>query len=254
MYEQTARILPALKELFAGVAIYATAATQERSLALLAEYECIVRREPPGTPNGLPELGRSRRAVVALALEWDAPCMLFCDFDRALHWAEYYPAELAQVAAAAEEHDFVVLGRTPRAFASHPRTQRDTEAIINHVYATVSGRTWDVTAAARLISRTAAAAILDGCPEHSVGTDVAWPLFVGRAHDLRIDYVETEGLEFETADRYADEIAAAGGLERWIDRLDADPSNWALRLELARLEVAAAKPYAEMKPITRRQQ
>ena len=67
-----------------------------------------------------------------------------------------------------------------RAFASHPRIQRDTEAIVNTVYASVSGHAWDVTAAARGISRRAAAAILAGCDEQSVGTDVAWPLFLQR--------------------------------------------------------------------------
>jgi hypothetical protein len=252
LYEQAARMLPALKGIFAGLAIHATAATQERSLALLAEHGALVRCDPPGMSSGLPELGRSRRAVVALALELGAPCMLFCDFDRVLHWAERYPAELAHVAGAAADHDFTVVGRTARAFASHPRTQRDTEAIINHVYATVGGREWDVTGAARMISRPAAAAILAGCPEQSVGTDVAWPLFVDRTNGLTLGYIVTEGLEFETADRYADEIAAAGGLENWIDRLDADPSNWAVRLELPRLEVAAAVAYAHAKPINRR--
>ena len=42
----------------------------------------------------------------------------------------------------------------------------------------------------------------------------------------------TEGLEFETADRYADQVAAAGGLDAWIAQLDADPQRWVERLEL----------------------
>ena len=39
----------------------------------------------------------------------------------------------------------------------------------------------------------------------------------------------TEGLEFETADRYGDQVAAAGGVEAWKARLDADPRRWAER-------------------------
>ena len=241
-------MLPVLRGIFAKLAIYATTATQERSLALLSEHGVLVRREPPGPSGGLPELGRSRRATVALALELDAPGMIFCDFDRALHWAECYPAELARVAGAAGRYDFAVLGRTTRAFASHPRTQRDTEAIINQVYATISGRTWDVTAAARILSRYAARAILRDCAEESIGTDVAWPLFAERSGDITLGYIETEGLEFETADRYADEIAAVGGLENWIAQIDADPNAWALRLEIARLEVVAAASYADREP------
>jgi hypothetical protein len=249
LYEQTARALPALAEIFDGLAIYATPATQERALALLAEYSALIGRELPGLPSGLQTLGRARRGAVALGLELDAPAVLFCDFDRALHWVECYPAELAEVAAHAAAYDFTVLGRTPRAFESHPRIQRDTEAIVNHIYATISGRGWDVTAAARALTRRAAEAILRDCPDQSIGTDVSWPLFATRA-GLSLGYVATEGLEFETADRHADEIAAAGGLEGWMAQLDADPRRWVERLEIARIEVAAALPYTDERPMT----
>jgi hypothetical protein len=250
LYEQTARVLPQLARLFDGMAIYATDATQQRSLALLADSGALVRREPPGFTNGLHSLGRPRRGAVELALDLAAATILFCDFDRALHWAERYPAELARVVARAAEHDFTVLGRTRRAFESHPRIQRDTEAIVNHVYATVSGRAWDVTAAARALSRRAAAALLAGCPDESVGTDVSWPLFVDRAGGFTLGYLATEGLEFETADRHAEEVAAAGGLDRWVAQIDADPRKWAQRLELARIEVEAALPYFDGRPTT----
>jgi hypothetical protein len=249
LYEQTARVLPSLAEIFDGLAIYATPATQERSLALLAEYGALVDREPPGLPSGLQTLGRARRGAVALGLALGAPALLFCDFDRALHWAECYPAELAQVAARAAERDLTVLGRTSRAFESHPRIQRDTEAIVNHVYARISGCKWDVTAAARALTRRAAEAILRDCCDESIGTDVSWPLFALRA-GLTLGYVAVEGLEFETADRHADEIAAAGGLECWMAQIDSDPRRWVERLEIARIEVVAALPYLDGRPMT----
>jgi hypothetical protein len=61
---------------------------------------------------------------------------------------------------------------------------------------------------------------------------------------LRLGYLETEGLEFETLDRFPDEIAALGGAPAWLDRFDADPRQWAMRLELAHAEVASAVAYA----------
>jgi hypothetical protein len=139
------------------------------------------------------------------------------------------------------------LGRTPRAFASHPRIQRDTEAIVNQVFATLSGREWDVTAAARALSRRAAEAVIHGCPDETVGTDVSWPLFAARA-GLTLGYIATEGLEFETADRHADEVAAAGGLGRWLDQIDANPRRWIERLEIAKIEVEATLPYLDGQP------
>jgi hypothetical protein len=245
LYDQTAHVLPALSRIVGGIAIQATHASQQRSLDLLAAAGAHVRREPAAAFSSLMRLGRARSAAIELGLQLDLPVILFCDFDRALHWAERYPAELAQIVAELSARDFTVLGRTERAFASHPRTQRDTEAIVNRVYAAASGNAWDVTAAARGISRRAAEAILAGCPDESIGTDVAWPMFLQRAGGFTIGYSPTEGLEFETADRYADQVAAAGGVAAWIAQIDADPRRWIDRLEIARLEVAASLPYLE---------
>ncbi|MBC8162749.1 MAG: hypothetical protein H7Z42_16180, partial [Roseiflexaceae bacterium] len=130
-------------------------------------------------------------------------------------------------------------GRSARAFASHPRCQRDTEAVINTVFAAVSGQPWDVGAGARSISRRAAEAVLAGCDDQSVGVDCTWPLFLLRQGGFRVAHHATEGMEFETLDRYADQVAELGGPQAWIDRLDRDPGQWALRLEVARVEVAA---------------
>lgn len=243
--DQLARALPALTRIFGGLAIQATYASHPGALDALRAAGALVRQETSEEFNGFARLGGTRRAALELALKLDAAAILFCDFDRALHWAEFYPAELAHVAAEIGVRDFTVLGRTTRAFATHPRIQRDTEAIINHVFATVSGREWDVTAAARGIGRRAAAALLAGCPDQSIGTDVSWPLFLQRAGGFSVGFLATEGLEFETADRFADQIAAVGGLDRWIAQLDASPQQWAMRLELARIEVESAVPYSE---------
>jgi hypothetical protein len=237
--------MPQLTQLFRGIAIQATQASQQRSLDLLSGAGALVQQEETAQSSSLILLGRARRDALKCALHLEAPAILFCDFDRVLHWAECYPDELARVVKDLGERDFTVLGRTERAFESHPRVQRDTEAIVNTVYASVSGYAWDVTAAARGISRRAAVAILDGCHEPSIGTDVAWPLFLQRRGGFTIGYCATEGLEFETADRYADQVAAAGGLAAWMAQLDAAPQRWAERLDVARVEVAAAAPYVE---------
>jgi hypothetical protein len=245
LYDQTVRMLPALTQRFNGIAIQTTHASQQRSLDLLAGAGALIEREAAPESSSLVLLGQARRAALEMGLRLNAPAILFCDFDRVLHWAEYYPDELARVVAQLGENDMTVLGRSERAFASHPRVQRDTEAIVNTVFASVSHCDWDVTAAARGLSRRAAEAILEGCHEQSVGTDVAWPLFLQRHGGFTLGYCVTEGLEFETADRYGDQVAAAGGVHAWMAQLDADPQRWAERLEVARAEVTAAVPYAK---------
>lgn len=243
LYAQTARVLPRLRALFPRMAVRVSQTTQPRSLALLAEAGVLVRQEPPGTPSGYTLLGQARRDAVALGLELETSHLLFCDFDRALHWAEHDPDELGQTSQRIAAYDCCVLGRTARAFGSHARAQHTTEAAINSAFAIVSGQTWDVAAAARGLSRRAAQALLAGCAEQTIGTDTAWPLFLLRAGGFALGYLATEGLEFETPDRYPHEIAAAGGRQPWLDAWDASLDEWALRLEIARLEIEALRPF-----------
>jgi hypothetical protein len=246
LYDQTARIVPLLHEIYSSIVILVTPATLPASRSLLQATGAHVSSGGADLPQGHLHLGLWRRLAIEQALvnAPQATHIHFCDFDRVLHWAEYYPDELRLTLDTLSQYDFTVLGRTRRAFDSHPRIQRDTEGIVNHVFVTVSGLPWDVTAASRGLSRRAAQHIVAGCRDDTVGSDCSWPLLLQRISDLRMGYCETEGLEFETLDRYADELETLGGAAAWIARTDTDPQNWAFRLELARLEVAAVAAYS----------
>jgi glycerophosphoryl diester phosphodiesterase len=244
LYTQLQQTLPLLRELFAQMAVNATPETDGRVLTPFAEQGAIVEQQERPEREGILLLGAVRRGVVATALQSGAPFVFYCDGDRLLHWADRYPHELTQVVAQIPAHGFTIFGRTPRAFQTHPRIQRDTERIINHVFAVTSGQTWDITAAARGMSRDAARAIVEGCPDDSIGVDAAWPLFIQSLGEFSMAHVETEGLEFETADRYVPEIERAGGLGAWMAVLDTDPQQWAFRLRLAQLEIQSMTRYA----------
>ena len=232
---QTKRVLPRLLAHYDGLAVQATAPSDLQGIALLRAHGASIVMEPPGAREGLMSVGQARREVVAQALDLGAECVHLCDFDRALHWAEFYDDELAQVVAQLPAHDFTVLGRSQRAFDSHPRVQRDTERIINDLFATAFGQPWDVTAASRGLTRAAAEWLAVHSDDDTIGNDCSWPLVLRRSN-LRLGFIATEGLEFETADRFDDAILAAGGRAQWIAQLDADPRAWVMRLELARIE------------------
>ena len=70
------------------------------------------------------------------------------------------------------------------------------------------------------------------CADDTIGNDCSWPLCVMRHAKLSLGYRETNGLEFETLDRFAGIADAPGGPAAWLERLDADPKQWAVRLEL----------------------
>jgi hypothetical protein len=234
-----------LRERYAAIAAIATPTTPARDLDALRAAGVDVLTEVAALPVGMRYLGLWRRRVLerALQLAPTAQQVHFCDLDRVLHWVEFYPDELGEVLAAAAESDFVVLGRTPRAFASHPRVQRDTEQLINHTFFLASGRQWDITAGSRILSRQAAEVLLADCPDETIGCDCSWPLFLWQRGGFAVDYRETEGLEFETLDRYAEEVAALGGPDAWLAQMDADPGQWAPRLAIAAVEAESAAEY-----------
>jgi hypothetical protein len=244
LFDQTVRMLPQLQQVFSDIALYANVATAPHSLEYLTQHGVRVIAE--AVEEGFSYIGKFRRAAVEFALRGPCPFIIYCDFDRILHWMEYHPAELRYVTQQITQYDFTILGRTARAFATHPRIQRDTEAIINHVYERVSDRAWDTGAGARGLSRRAAKAIVTGCRDDAISNDVTWPLCLQQRGDFSLGYLETEGLEFETPDRFPAEVARAGGVAQWSEQLDDDVQHWAARLELARIEVAAMLPFTEV--------
>ncbi|MCC7206752.1 MAG: hypothetical protein IT323_05570 [Anaerolineae bacterium] len=245
LYAQITRSLPFLRQAFAGIAVRATDAADARAVEMLRANAVRVRIGDTGESVAGAKIGRARREALALAVDSGAEMALYSDFDRALHWAEFFPEEMLRAAAFLANHDFTIFGRTPRAFATHPRIQVDTEAIINRVFTTVSGQPWDITAGARGVRLRAAKSILAGCDDEFISTDATWPLHLMAQGGFSFGYLETEGMEFETADRYPDQVAAAGGETQWIAQLDADPRLWLGRLDAARVEVAAMLPYAK---------
>ncbi len=182
-----------------------------------------------------------------------------CDFDSALHWARAWPDELDVVNATIAAHDFLLLGRTARAMASLPEAQRETERLINLLFARTTGGLdpWrllssgagfrlresgqaeaypteetliDICTGAWGFSRRGVAALHAQSRVTDIGFHAEWPLIARDAPDLRCGYLPCEGLEYETADRYGDQIAAAGGIDAWHARQNADMHQWQQRI------------------------
>jgi hypothetical protein len=178
--------------------------------------------------------------VMAAHAEWEY--VHLCDFDSALHWARAWPDELAQVNQSIAQHDFLLLGRTARAMASLPEVQRETERLINLLIARTTGGldAWrlgnepdtviDICTGAWGFSRRGIAAIHPQSHCTDIGFHAEWPLIARDTPGLRAAYLPCEGLEYETADRYADQIAAAGGIEAWHARQNADIRQWQQRI------------------------
>jgi len=195
--------------------------------------------------RGIDQIGQVRCETIQAGLEAHTTHLQMCDFDRALHWAARFPQELDQVVMEIARYDFLVLGRTPRAWATHPAYQTETEPLFNKVFALATGRDWDIGAGSRGLSRRAAETLLTASQERTVGVDAEWPLLLLNRPGFRVGYRPCEGLEFETADRCGPEIERAGSYEAWEAEICARPESWTFRLRVAWLIAEAVLRYGQ---------
>lgn len=230
LYRTMCGVLPRLLSLFAANYVVVSASTRWEVTEELTRLGIRTQREE------MPGVGAARRQAVALARRGGHTAMLYCDLDRSLHWAQHYPVELAATRDSVGAVEFLVVGRTARAFATHPRVMTETEALANHVFALAHGRVWDLCAAACGLSAQAADVVLRESRVVGFGTEAEWPVLALR-HGLTAGYVAVEGMEYETPDRFPEEVAAAGGLAAWTEVQSLAPANWVQRLGLA-LDIA----------------
>jgi hypothetical protein len=234
--------LPALASYYAGLAAYCSRETHPAILDLLRCYDVslnVDKREAAG----ISRIGDVRRATIRAGLLAGTSHLQMCDFDRAIHWVANYPEELQEVISKLPNYDLLVLGRTERAWATHPPYQAETEPLFNRVFALVTGLTWDIGAGSRGFSRRAAEALLETSQEQTVGIDAELPLLLLKRDGFRVGHCLCEGLEFETADRFGPEIEAAGSYAAWEAQMSADPQRWVFRMELAQMIAEAVIRY-----------
>jgi hypothetical protein len=213
------------------VVVATTAATDTRVTTRLQQLGAHV------VPGG--QAGEGRRAALTAAGA-NQPACFSCDFDRWLHWARFWPDELAALPARLARLGgkriapwYVCLGRTARAFATHPAAQRLPETATNRALSATAGRPLDAVAGAAWLTPEAVKLILAGSREPTAATDLEWPALILRHDPGRLRGLRCEGLEWETPDFHAAEIAAAGGLQAWTRATFDTPAMWAARLRLA---------------------
>jgi hypothetical protein len=237
----------------------------------LATYPLIVIATTPATDARLTtrlaqlgahivaggQAGEGRRAALTAAGA-DRSTYFSCDFDRWLHWARFWPHELAALPERVARLGsgkrispwYVCLGRTARAFATHPAAQRLPETATNRALSAAAGRSLDAAAGAAWLTPEATAIILAGSHEPTAATDLEWPALILRHDPSRLCGLRCEGLEWETPDFHAEEIITAGGLVAWTRATFDTPAMWASRLRLAAASGAAlARVLAEETPV-----
>jgi hypothetical protein len=153
------------------------------------------------------------------------------DGDRLLHWAETRFDELGAAVAAVQQSDCLIFGRSDRALATHPRTLRETEAIINAVGSYLLRQPVDLGGGARGFSRPPAQAVLrHAIPENFA--DGEWPVLAQRC-GFRISTLAVDGLAWETPDHFQQRAADREWQRQVAEEYDQDPERWACRTQTA---------------------
>lgn len=176
-----------------------------------------------------------RHTVLKLALEANADFIHYVDMDRLVRWVELYPDELKHTVERIPLHDLLLIGRTSGAYVTHSRTLIETEALPNRFFSfwLGSASVMDLSAGSRGFSRRAAELVLKHSSDvNALAMDIAWTVLIHRAK-LNWDYIEVNGLDWETADRFQDRAANANQQRDLAAEHDNDPSHWELRVRIA---------------------
>jgi len=177
-----------------------------------------------------------RHIAVFSALETHASAIQYADLDRLLHWLEAYPEELAEIVTRIESgrEDCLILGRTVRAWTTHPRAMIETEALFNQPFSWMFNAQMDFGAGSRGLSRAAAEYLKEKSPPEAgcFALDAAWPLLLADG-GFTLGYEEVEGLEWETPDQGLLTVAGDEARRQAAETADSDPAFWRQRVYVA---------------------
>lgn len=227
---------PDINEFYDGLFAVATDVTAPKTVKILEArgWAVIVQKGR----EGLISIGDGRRLALEAGLE-TGQHIHFNDFDRLLYWVTHHPDELRSIVKEIPNHDFLILGRTQGALESHTRAQIETECLVNKVFSLIIGWYSDIVVGSRGVSERAARLILEHSIAEYCNTDAEWPLIVHHLSDMKIDYIEVDGMGYETLMRRPS-VEIDGRVLPWKEYVDSNPGSWVHRINMAHKIAATA--------------
>jgi hypothetical protein len=231
------QLLSIFEERYAQVVISFPPQADDRVVQLFTDGKFSTRHDLTIVQNQVWSWGRYM--ALKNALQSSVTHIHYADMDRLLRWVETRPAEWRNAVAQIEAGDYLIMGRSASAYATHPQALVRTEAISNRLISQLVGQALDVSAGSKGFGRRAAQYLVDQTkPGRALGADGAWTVLLHRA-GFRVDYLEVDGLDWETADRYQARSADVEQQLALAQAYDQDPAHWAMRVEVA-LEIVQA--------------
>jgi hypothetical protein len=240
------QLLPLLEELYAHIVISFPPLADDQVVRLFTEDKFSGCTHISIVQNQVWSWGRYM--ALQKALQNSVSHIHYIDMDRLLRWVETRPAEWRAAVERIKAGDYLIMGRSAPAYATHPQALVRSEAISNRLISQLVGKALDASAGSKGFSRQAAQFLVDQTqPGRALGADGAWTVLLHRA-GFQVDYLEVDGLDWETADRYQTRSANAGQQQALAQAYDQDPAHWAMRVEVA-LEIVEASLDAAMQEL-----
>lgn len=230
--ERLRRLYPVFSQWYSAMVVSTPPDAEPDALDLLRSLPNIRIEARAGWESG-------RMTALELALQTGADYVHYVDGDRLIRWCELHPDELRRMVAAVPTADYLVIGRTPAAFATHPQSLQQTESVTNAVFSHLVGQPLDLCAGSKRLSRAAVEFLLTNADSaQALGTDAEWVVLLHRA-GFSIRSVLVDGLDWETADRYLPNAADPETQRRAAEAYDADAKHWEFRVRVLRQTVEA---------------
>ena len=223
--ERLRRLYPVFSQWYGAMVVSTPRDAEADALDLLRSLPDVRLGARDGWESG-------RMTALEMALESGADYVHYVDGDRLIRWCELHPDELRRTIDAVPTADYLVIGRTPAAFATHPQSLQQTESVTNEVFSLLIGQPLDLTAGSKGLSRAAVEFLLANAdPAQALGTDAEWVVLLHRA-GFSIGSVLVDGLDWETADRYLPHAADVETQRRAAEAYDADAKHWEFRVRV----------------------
>lgn len=175
------------------------------------------------------EIGENRRQALSMAASLAVKAVHSCDLDRAIFWAIHYPKELSRVASNLPRYPYTIIGRSAKAFLTHPFSQRLPELATNQAASAVLGQTVDVTSGSVGMQAGVAKKLVLLSKALGPQTDGEWPILASHVLKLPLHIVRVKGLAFETAYFHT---------EKWVKRHYNTLDSWLFRINMAQRTTA----------------
>jgi len=218
-----------LKTIYMGaVVVRTTKNTHPDTLKALTSANILFSKQT--TKGNYVAMGKTYKEAITMGLKLKTRHIHVCDFDRILHWVKVFPNELKDIVEILPSNTgLTFIGRSKRAFETHPKTQKQTEEIVNILATEVAGIDVDIMSGSFAMDSQSAKIILKKSKRNDYSFYAEF-LSITKKLNIQLNTITAEGLEWETPDQYIDKIRREGYSD-WLDEFMSLP-EWKRRIEL----------------------